>query len=187
MDLATNLLQWFDVFYPQNDLWEKISWWAKFSKNWLKKKARLAPWMEECAQNLLAQIGSRGVSWIPSTTNVFSWLSGENQSGYGVVRKVLIERFNYIPSMIELAGKTLKTNDKQEAHKQQSMETITCTCEHLGVIKFLAIHTETMEAYTLWWNGGTFLEMLDYNMKYSPIIDNCMLLQQGGPNMEGQT
>ncbi len=129
-------------------------------------------------------------SWcvmIPSTTNVFSWLSGDNQGGYGVVRKVLIERFNYIPSMIELAGKTLKTNDKQEAHKQQSMETVTCTCEHLGVIKFLAIHTETMEAYTLWWNGGTFLEMLDYNMKYSPIIDNCMLLWQGGPNMEGQT
>jgi hypothetical protein len=44
-----------------------------------------------------------------------------------------------------------------------------------------------MEAYTLWWNGGTFPKMLDYNTKYSPIIDNHMLLQQGGPNMEGQT
>jgi hypothetical protein len=28
-------------------LWEKISWWANFSKNWLKKKVRLAPWVEE--------------------------------------------------------------------------------------------------------------------------------------------
>ncbi len=35
-------------------LWEKISWWAKFSKNWLKKTAKLAPWMEEGTQNLLA-------------------------------------------------------------------------------------------------------------------------------------
>jgi hypothetical protein len=25
-------------------LWEKNSWWAKFLKNWLKKKMRLAPW-----------------------------------------------------------------------------------------------------------------------------------------------
>jgi hypothetical protein len=41
--VATNLLQWFDVFYPQKDkvhwtievasLSEKISWWAKLSKN----------------------------------------------------------------------------------------------------------------------------------------------------------
>jgi len=30
-------------------LWDKISWWAKFLKSWLKKKARLAPWMEEGA------------------------------------------------------------------------------------------------------------------------------------------
>jgi hypothetical protein len=49
---TTNLLQWFDVLYPQKDkvhwtmevvrLWEEISWWAKFSKNWSKKKTRLA-------------------------------------------------------------------------------------------------------------------------------------------------
>jgi hypothetical protein len=54
---ATNLLQWFDVFYSQKDkvhwtmevanLWEKFLWWAKFSTNWLKKNAKLAPWMEE--------------------------------------------------------------------------------------------------------------------------------------------
>jgi len=64
-DLATNLLQWFDVVYLQKDkawttkvanLWEKISWWVKFSKNRLKKKAKLTPWMEEGARNLLAQI-----------------------------------------------------------------------------------------------------------------------------------
>jgi len=29
--------------------------------NWSKKKARLTPWMEKGAQNLLAQIGSCGV------------------------------------------------------------------------------------------------------------------------------
>ncbi len=78
---ATNLLQWFNVLHPQKDkvhwstkmvnLWEKISWSIKFSKNWLKKKARLTPWTVEGAQNLLAQIGSHGVLWIQSTTNVW--------------------------------------------------------------------------------------------------------------------
>ncbi len=81
-------------------------------KNFSKKKVRQAPWMEKGVQNLLAQIGSCDVLWIPSTTNVPPLSSGNNQGSYGVVLKVLIERFDYIPSTIELVGKTLKTNDK---------------------------------------------------------------------------
>jgi hypothetical protein len=67
------------------------------------------------------------------------------------------------------------------------MEALTCLCEHPSVIKFFAIHINTMEAYTLWWNRGTLREMLDYNMKYFPIMDDCTLSRQGGPNMEGRT
>jgi hypothetical protein len=52
------------------NLWEKISWSAKFSKNWSKKKVRFAPWMEESIRNLLAQIGNYGVLWILNITNV---------------------------------------------------------------------------------------------------------------------
>jgi hypothetical protein len=77
--------------------------------------------------------------------------------------------------------------DKQKTCKQQLVETLACLCKHPSVIKVLAIHTKTMEAYALWWNGGTLREMLDYNMKYSSIIDNGTLLQQGKPDMEGQT
>jgi len=43
-----------------------------------------------------------------------------------------------------------------------------------------------MEAYTLWWNGGKLRKMLDYNMKYSPPMDNRMLLHKRRPHMEGQ-
>ncbi len=84
-------------------------------------------------------------------------LGGDNHDGYDVVCKVRIEIFDHIPNIIDLARKTLKTNDKQEAHKQQSM------------VKFLAIHTKTMEAYMLWWNGRILRNMLHYNTKYSPI------------------
>jgi hypothetical protein len=67
------------------------------------------------------------------------------------------------------------------------MEALACLCEHLGVIKFLAVHIETMEAYTLCWNGGTLQKMLDYNTKYSPIMDNCTLLPRRGLNMKWRT
>jgi hypothetical protein len=51
--------------------------------------------------------------------------------------------------MIELAGKTLKMDDKPKTGKQQLMEVLACLCEHRTVIKFPAICTETMEACTL--------------------------------------
>jgi hypothetical protein len=38
--------------------------------------------------------------------------------------------------------------------KKCLIEVLACPCKHLGVIKYLIIHLETMEAYTLWWNGG---------------------------------
>jgi hypothetical protein len=63
-------------------------------------------------------------------------------------------------------------DDKQETRKQQSLEALACSCKHPCVIKFFAMHIETMDAYTLWWNGRTFQKMLDYNTKCFPIIDN---------------
>jgi hypothetical protein len=66
--------------------------------------------MEKGVQNLLSQIRSQGVLWIPSTLDVLPLLGMDNQSGYGVVHKVCIQRFDRIPSTIELARKTPKTN-----------------------------------------------------------------------------
>jgi hypothetical protein len=43
-----------------------------------------------------------------------------------------------------------------------------------------------MEVYTLWWNGGTLWEMLDYNMKYSPATDNWMLSWKEGLMWNGK-
>ncbi len=65
------------------------------------------------------------------------------------------------------------------------MKVLACPCKNLGVIKFLAIHIEIMETYTLWRNGGTFRKMLDYNMNCFSIMDNRTLLWQGGLDMEG--
>jgi hypothetical protein len=86
---------------------------------------------------------------------VFLLLSQNNQGGYGVVDKVQIKRFIHIPNTIELVGKIIKVGDKWEVCKQHSIEALVYPCKHLSVIKFLAIHLETMKAYTLWCNGGT--------------------------------
>ncbi len=75
---------------------------GQFLEELVKTKAKLTPWMEEGAQNFLAQIGSHGVLWVVSTLNVFLLSNGDNQGGYGVVQKVRIERFDYIPNTIKL-------------------------------------------------------------------------------------
>jgi len=65
------------------------------------------------------------------------------------MHKVQIEKFNHIPSTIELVGKTSKINDKLKTHKQHLVKVLNCPCEHPIVIKFLNIHSKiTMEIYT---------------------------------------
>ncbi len=53
---------------------------------------------------------------------MFPFSSGDNQGGHGVVREVQIKKFDNFPITIKLVGKTLKIDDKQEAHKQRLLE-----------------------------------------------------------------
>jgi hypothetical protein len=196
LDSGTNLLQWFDGLYPQKvkvhwtievvSLWEKISWWAKFLKNWLKKKTRITPWIEEGVRNLLAKIANYGVLWIPSIANVFALSCGDNQGGCGVMHKVQIERFVHIPSTIELAKKTLKMDHKRKTHKQQSIEALACPCEHPSVINFLTIHTKTMEAYRLWCNGELFKKCWITTQNTPPLLIIIPYCNKGAQIWKGE-
>jgi hypothetical protein len=56
------------------------------------------------------------------------------------------------------------------------MEAFACLCKHPNVIKFLAIFTKTMEAYTFVVEWENFLKNVGLHTKYSPIIDNHPLL-----------
>jgi hypothetical protein len=49
--------------------------------------------------------------------------------------------------------------DNYEAQYQCFMEALVCSTNHLGVVKFYAIHAKTMEVYQLWWNKSMFREM----------------------------
>jgi hypothetical protein len=55
---------------------------------------------------------------------------------------VWIERFDHIPSNVLLLEKTPKIDDKHEMCKQHFAKALACSCEHLGVIKFLPMHSK---------------------------------------------
>jgi len=66
------------------------------------------------------------------------------------------------------------------------MDTLACSIDHLGVVKFYAIRIETMEAYQLWWNKGTFWEMLRFDNSQNQSLNNRELLQGGGLDFESR-
>jgi hypothetical protein len=61
------------------------------------------------------------------------------------------------------------------------VEALACSIDHPSVIKFYAIHVETMEAHQLWWNRGMLQEMLKYHNSQNQSFDNRKLLQGEGP------
>ena len=53
-----------------------------------------------------------------------------------------------------------------------------------GVIKFWAIHSDTMEAYTLWWNGDSLRKFLSVNSKALEAITYNNVLELNTLTME---
>jgi hypothetical protein len=71
-----------------------------------------------------------------------------------------------IHSDIDFVGKLSKTNEDFDQRKERSMEALACPVSHVGVIKFWALHPNTIEAYTLCWNGGSLYSFwTKYNSK----------------------
>jgi hypothetical protein len=60
-----------------------------------------------------------------------------------------------VPSNIDFARKQPKAKDEFENKNERSLEAPACPILHASMIKFWALYSNTMEAYTLWWNGGS--------------------------------
>jgi hypothetical protein len=90
------------------------------------------------------------------------------EGGYSKVRWVRISRMENIPSYIDFTEKLPKAIDDFAQRDERSLEALACPASHAGVIKFWALHPNTMEAYTLWWNGGSLHSFwTKYNSKVS--------------------
>jgi serine/threonine protein kinase len=68
---------------------------------------------------------------------------------------------------IEFVGKLPTAKTEKEKREQRSLEAMICPVAHPGVIKFWALHPQTMEAYTLWWNGQNLSKFWHINSKAS--------------------
>ena len=57
--------------------------------------------------------------------------------------------------MTDFAGKLPNANKEFDKRNKWSLEALACPILHISVIKFWALHPKTIEAYMLWWNGGS--------------------------------
>ena len=113
------------------------------------------PWQEKALKSAMDRHMGHGVVWIPSTARVHALSGTIGEGGYATVRKVNISGFEHVPSFVDFAGKTSKAKSIIERREERSIEALVCPVSHPGVVKFWGIHEDTMEAYTLWWNGET--------------------------------
>ena len=59
-----------------------------------------------------------------------------------------------------------------------------CPIEHAKLIKFWAAKSGMMEAYTLWWNGGSVRSFWRINSRVSPALENQYILHHPGHTMQ---
>jgi hypothetical protein len=95
------------------------------------------------------------VVWLPLIAKVIEIPRDRLEVGYRKVRRVRITRMENVPSNIGFARKKSKIEDEFEKKKERLLETLACLISHPSMIKFWVLHPTTMEAYTLWWNGGS--------------------------------
>jgi hypothetical protein len=107
-----------------------------------------------------AHMGGR-VVWLSKHAKVIDIPGARVEGGDAKVRRVLLARMENVPSDIDFAGKLPKASKEFDKRNERSLEALVCPISHTGVIKFWALHPKTMEAYTLWWNGGSLKIFLD--------------------------
>ena len=91
-----------------------------------------------------------GIIWLPPHAKVIEILGNRVEDGYAKIQWIRILRMENIPNNIGFAGKLPKANEDFDQRKERSMEALAYLVSHVGVIKFWALHPNTMEAYTLW-------------------------------------
>jgi serine/threonine protein kinase len=112
-----------------------------------------------------------GLVYLPETVEVIAVPGFGNEGGYGEICKVRISRVVNILTVIDFVRKMSKATSEQAKQKECVVEALACPIEHVGLIKFWAVNSRMMEAYTLWWNGGSFRSFWRINSKVSPALD----------------
>ena len=191
---TTNVIHVFEshVKKPQGEEWsnqdkvfiQKLTTVQEACQRCSKGKTKIMPWNEQALNSALEAHMYGALIWIPVTAKVVP-LSGFNaEGGYGKVRKVRIANMKKIPIHIEFAGKLSKAKTEVKKREERAIEATVNPVEHPGVIKFWAIHSKTMEAYTLWWNGDCLRNFLKLNEKATEATNYKEILKSREMPME---
>ena len=57
----------------------------------------------------------------------------------------------------------MKVAKNLENQKERSVKALACPVDHPRVIKLLYLNTRTYESYSIWWNGGSLMNMIAYD------------------------
>ena len=104
-----------------------------------------------------------GVVWLFQNAMIILQDSNVIEGMFGKVRKVTIKGAMSIPEWIEFAGKTMKVDKNLNNRKERPTPALACPVDHLGMIKLLYLNTRRYESYSMWWNGGSLMNMLAYD------------------------
>ena len=131
----------------------------------IKSKGRtvLPGFVEKDLAAKIAMESCQGVVWLPRSAVIVPQDENVFEGTFGKVRKVTIPGAASIPELIEFARKTMKVEKNKEKRLQWSAEALACPVDHLGVIKLLYLNTRTYESYSMWWNGGSLMNMMTYD------------------------
>ena len=146
---------------------------AKYSAS----KTKGMPWNEQLLKSAMERHLNSGVLWVPQKAIINAMSGYSHEGAYGKVRKVRIGNMDGIPIHIEFAGKLSKAKTEREKREERAIEALVCPVQHPGVIKFWAIHSDSMESYTLWWNGDNLRKFFSINSQASEAIDYESILR----------
>lgn len=174
---TTNVIYTFECVYKkpkggnytheQNELLQKLGEVQKAASKYSSSRNKAMPWNERALKAAMETHMQHGVVFIPEKTKIVPLSGYDAQGGYGKVRKVRIVGMKGVSMHIEFAGKLPTAKSQKEQREQRSCEAMVCHVAHPGLIKFWVVHSESMEAYTLWWNGGNLNTFWKTNSKAS--------------------
>jgi hypothetical protein len=137
----------------------KVTNFCDMTKNWSKKAQRTKnTWQQGSMTEMMLRGGH--LIYLPNNVNV-SYRGRKMEGGYGTIQKCFILNEPAIPSHWAFAAKTQKGDTAEARSIRFNAEALALRSAHEGCIKWIAIHSERNEGYTLWWNGGTLREMLN--------------------------
>lgn len=179
-------------------LWNPAQLLEKYSRldgtkdtvEYTEYKARLASWKEALATWHASRTNKR-CYWDNNGDENMYHLRGEHlvflkhgvkvdyvgdgrRGAFGVVRKCFVSGDERIPGHWALASKRPHENTSAIKVREFEAEALAIRFPHRGCVKWLAVHNERSEGFTLWWNGGTLRQMLNSDTRYATNVNDTI-------------